>query len=44
MAEVRTKIKTLNYRCQAIVDEIEDKVDPMFVGRLLLDLDFCRFR
>lgn len=44
MAEVRAKIKSQNYRCQSIVDEIEDKVDPMFVGRLLRDLDFRRGR
>ncbi len=42
MAELRAKVKTQNFKCQGIVDEIEDRVDPIFVGKLLLDLDFCR--
>lgn len=26
------------------MDYIEDGIDPAFVGRLLLDLDFCRMQ
>ncbi len=42
LAQVRTRIKAQNYKCQSIVDEIEDGINPTFAARLLLDLDFYR--
>lgn len=44
LVDIRTRIKGQNYKCQSIVDEIEDGINPTFIGRLLLDLDFCRVR
>lgn len=42
LAAIRDRIKRQNIECQGIVDEIEDKLSPAYVGRVLVDLDCCR--